>query len=136
MTPEEFWALIDTSYAESDAEFEVGVARLIGALAARGQRVIAQFETRLQAETEALNIAELRAVAEQLWVLNDESWRNLRAWCVSRGRDFGVALRQKPARLAAVAAKRRGPFDPPNGELFLFCPDYARVSGVALPVKS
>ncbi len=94
-----------------------------------GEPAIGEFEHHVEQQLSSLDLSHLRDVATQLWVVSDEAWLHFRAWCISQGRDFVDRLVADPGGvLRHVAAGRGGPFDPPNGEIFLYCGEYARVA--------
>lgn len=129
VTPAEFWDAIHacrTGIARD--KDEAALALLTSRLTASDAGTIAQFEECFRQEVDALNDGALRDIAQQLWVLNDEDWLHLRAWCVSKGREFVDRLRRSSAMLRSIASQRGGPFDPPSGEVFLYCAAYARVT--------
>lgn len=127
MTTEDFWTIVHQ--ARRLAGEEVALAALTAELARRGERAISGFDRQARREIAHLDIPEVRDVAEQLWVISDDAWLHLRAWCVSQGEEFVARVKTAPGRTLRVVAERRaGPFDPPSGELFLYCTEYARVA--------
>lgn len=127
MSTDEFWTIVEQSRRMASDEAAI-LAALTADLARRGDRTIAEFEQRTRGEIERLDTPELRDVTDQLWVLPQEGWGSFRAWCVSQGRAFVDALRTSPGRvLLPVTGARNGPFDPPKGDHFLYCADFARV---------
>lgn len=129
VTAPEFWAIIQGCRSGIGVDKdEAALALLTSHLSASDPRTIALFEARFRAEVDALNDEVLRDIAQQLWVLNDEGWLHLRAWCVSKGREFVDRVRRRGAMLRSIAAQRGGPFDVPSGEVFLYCAEYARVT--------
>lgn len=105
------------------------LAALTGELQRLGESDLRRFERRVYAELKSLDTLELRDVAGQLWVVSGDNWTHFRAWCVCQGQEFITRLRAHPgAVLRDISSKRSGPFDVPNGELFLYCAEYARVA--------
>ena len=128
MTTEDFWHFVRRAHA--GGRFEAALlATLTADLQRAGQRTITAFEQKLREQVARLDTASLRDVATQLWVLSDDDWLHFRAWCVSQGADFVHQLETAPGRVLRDIAAGGGPFEPPNGELFLYCADYARVAG-------
>lgn len=128
MRTDDFWAMVQRTRQERHGE-SVALAALTGELQRLGEDSIRSFEQHLHEQLAALDTLVLRDVATQLWVLSDDAWLHFRAWCISQGRTFVATITAEPGRvLREVAATRSGPFDPPNGELFLYCADYARVA--------
>ncbi len=127
MRTDDFWLIVQGSGGRSaDPDF---LAELSHALQRGGDASIAGFERHVREQVNALDTLEIRDVADQLWVLNDEQWLHLRAWCVTQGREFVSELAERPGRvLRRVADGRAGPFDPPSGEVLLDCADLARVA--------
>lgn len=128
MRTDDFWLIVQGA-RRARPDDGAALASLTGELQRRGESVIRQFEQQVNAEVARLDSRVLRDIATQLWVFTDESWLDFRAWCVSQGREFVDRLTAHPsAVLRELANRRGGPFDPPNGELFLYCADYARVA--------
>lgn len=129
MKSDDFWSLIRHS-RDGLAEADDGAALvgLTSALAELNEQDIMAFDERFREEVAGLDRADLRDVANQLWVLSEEDWRNFRAWCVSQGPVFIERLRSQTGALRDVAVVSGGPFDAPSGELFLYSADYARVT--------
>lgn len=129
MNLEEFWGIIrrsrEGSAHEMDGEALVALTNMLSELDARA---IAEFEELFEAEIEKLDTLALRDVANQLWVLNDDTWTYFLAWCVSHGREFVERVARDVGALRGIASRSGGPFDTPSGELFLYCADYARVT--------
>lgn len=128
MRTENFWAIVQRSSRGRQDEAGALVS-LTNELQRLGERAIGEFEHHVQQQLCSLDLSEIRDVATQLWVLSDEAWLHFRAWCISQGREFVDRLTAEPGRvLRQVAASRGGPFDPPNGEIFLYCGEYARIA--------
>jgi hypothetical protein len=128
MKTDDFWLLIDRTRRSSHDEAPM-LAALTAELQGLREPAIIAFEQQLRDQMARLDQPRLRDVAEQLWVLRDDGWRHLRAWCVSRGLEFVQRLQANPSRIfRELADGRSGPFDPPDGELFLYCAEYARVA--------
>lgn len=130
MNTEEFWLLVQ-HLTVPPADSRQAAATLLSALTALDEQELAEFERHFQSQVDALDTTELRDVAGQLWVLNDEDWRNLRAWCVCRGPVAVDRLIHDASWLRRIAPDGESPFDAPSGELFLYCADYARVNRAA-----
>jgi hypothetical protein len=131
MTTDEFWRIVQRTHRPQFDE-EAALAALTRELSRLGEPGITAFEKRVLREIAELDTPLLREVADQLWVLSDESWLHFRAWCVSEGREFVQDMKTIPGRLLRrIAAEGDGPFDPPSGALFLFCAEYARVAAAA-----
>lgn len=129
MRTEEFWLILEGAGRGPLGEAAALIA-LTTELQRLGPKAIDSFESHLGAQVARLDSKALRDIAEQLWLLTDESWLHFRAWCVGQGRAFVERLLERPsAVLRDLASRRDGPFDPPNGELFLYCSDYARIAG-------
>jgi hypothetical protein len=127
MMCEDFWQLVQKAHTPSPSgATPIGV--LTAALAGRDQGEIANFAARLRREADLLDRQSIRAVADQLWLLDGESWLHMRAWCVGEGADFVAQLKRTPSLLRVVAESFPAPFEPPTGELLLYCADYARVA--------
>jgi hypothetical protein len=129
MKADDFWALLRRSRSGiARRRDEIALAALTAALAELTDAAVLEFEARFRAEVDVLDRGDLRDVADQLWVLNEETWLHLRAWCVSMGPDFVASLRENSAGLRHAASPHGGPFDVPSGEIFLYCGEYARVT--------
>ena len=129
MNAVEFWGLLQRcrSGAARDSD-EAALEALISALAELSDERVLDFVQTFRREVESIDVGELRDVADQLWVLTEDSWLHLRAWCVSKGPDFVERLRRRGTTLRRVAAVDGSPFEAPSGEIFLYCGEYARVS--------
>ena len=134
MRTDDFWQLIDRTRRHAAGE-SAALAALTAELQRAGEASLTQFEHQLRRQLAALDTLELRDIAAQLWVLPDEAWLHLRAWWVSQGRSFIERLQANPGpSLRRLAETRQGPFDPPNGELFLYCAEFARVARTRVSV--
>jgi hypothetical protein len=128
MRIDDFWHMVEQTRREAHGE-PAALAALTMRLQRLGEPAIAAFERHVREEVAVLDTPELRDIATQLWVLSEDNWLHFRAWCVSQGPQFGAQLRKAPGSvLRRVAAEGGGPFDIPNGELFLYCAEYARVA--------
>lgn len=127
MRTEDFWHIVQRTSGKPGEPNSL--VELTAELQRAGESTINAFERQVRRQVIALDTAELRDVAGQLWVLNDEQWLHVRAWFVSQGQEFVTGLLANPSRvLRRVADGRAGPFDPPSGEVFLYCADFARVA--------
>jgi hypothetical protein len=128
MSTDDFWMLVRRRRGDGPGDASA-LAALTRELERLGEPTIAAFERHVHRQVALLDTPELREVATQLWVFSDDAWLHFRAWCVSRGEEFVTELIAQPGRtLCQLAAKRGGPFDVPNGEIFLYCAEYARVA--------
>jgi len=128
MRTEEFWNIVQRARQQGASEAE-RLAALTRELQRLDEPSLRSFERNVAEHLQALDTEPLRDIATQLWVLPEDAWLHFRGWCVSEGREFVKELSVHPAQaLKQVEATRSGPFDPPNGELFLYCAEYARVA--------
>lgn len=129
MNAVDFWGLLRRCrFGAARNRDEAALGALISALAELSDVEVLDFAGNFRDEVAALDLGDLRDVANQLWVLNDDSWLHLRAWCVSKGPDVVARLRRRCAALRAIGVAHQSPFQPPSGEIFLYCGEYARVS--------
>jgi hypothetical protein len=128
MNAVDFWAVIHRSRrgAARDKD-DVALTALTAVLAEFSDDEILDFDSTFRAQVDALDLPELREIADQLWMLSDDGWLHLRAWCVSNGTDFVDTLRQRGTALRGISKDHECPFTPPSGEIFLYCGEYARV---------
>jgi hypothetical protein len=125
----DFWAVVRRSRAGAARDQdEVALVALTSALAEISDEAILEFDRTFRGIVDGLDLGELRDVADQLWVLNDDTWLYLRAWIVSKGPELVERLRRKATGLRRIALQHGGPFDAPSGEIFLYCGEYARVN--------
>lgn len=128
MRTDDFWLIVQRARQQGATEAE-RLAALTRELQRIGESALRVFEAHVDEQLDILDTPLLRDIAQQLWVLSDEAWLHFRAWCIAEGRDFVDELLANPSRvLLRVSGARRGPFDPPSGELFLYCAEYARVA--------
>jgi hypothetical protein len=128
MSTDDFWNIVRRARQQGANEGE-RLAALTRELQRLDEPALRDFEGHVATQLTALDTEALRDIARQLWVMPDEAWLHFRGWCLSEGKDFVRVLLQHPApMLKRIEAERGGPFDPPNGELFLYCAEYARVA--------
>jgi hypothetical protein len=128
MKTEDFWLIVQRARQQGSGEPEQ-LAALTRELQRLPEAELRGFETHVNAQLQRLDTEVLRDIATQLWVLPDDAWRHFRGWCIGEGRAFVTELLANPTKvLKRVSDTRAGPFDPPNGELFLYCAEYARVA--------
>jgi hypothetical protein len=129
MRTDDFWLIVHRTRRDLLRGDAPSLTALTTELQRLGETAIDAFESHARQQVAELDLPALRDVATQLWVISDDSWLHFRAWCVGQGREFVAQVVAEPSRvLRRLAGDRAGPFDAPNGELFLYCADYARVA--------